>query len=117
MLDLNSLEEKKNYYFNLISDLKNRNVSREADERLAEERTRIIEEIQKEIDNDVIKCEHYVELLDNLIESEKNIVTEEIEEIPSVEENDNIEENQEEFVEDRINIEEIQNPFIRPEEV
>lgn len=88
MLDKITLQTKKALYINQIQELKDKDIQVEVDERLASERARLEEEIRKDIEADVKKCEIYLELLDKLIEEaneeeieenkEEEISTEEI---------------------------------------
>lgn len=124
MLDLNSLQVKKAYYLNALSDLKDKDISEEVEIRLAPERARIEKEIREENEADIVKCENYIELLNTLIETEMESPDkeEEITEEPIEEETREVEEETEETIEEENNITEenvtpeINDPFqVRPE--
>lgn len=123
MLDLNSLQVKKAYYLNALSDLKDKDISEEVEIRLAPERARIEKEIREEIEADIVKCKNYIELLNTLIETEmESPDKEEITEEPIEEETEEVEEETEETIEEENNITEesvtpeINDPFqVRPE--
>lgn len=89
---MDELLKKREYYSQMILDLQSKDINAEVEIRLAEEKKRIAKEICNEIDADVIKCQHYIELLEMLIR-EKEKENEEI--INSIEhDNTNIDTNE-----------------------
>ena len=69
-MDKKTIEEKKEKYLAELSRLSQINIEEEAEKRLADEKARIIHDIEVEVTADMLKCKHYLELIDELEEEE-----------------------------------------------
>lgn len=76
MLELNSLCERKRRYTELKEQLTNTDIEAEVEKRLKDEKERLTLQIKTEIDADITKCDHYIEILDSLIDEATNIPAE-----------------------------------------
>lgn len=66
MLELDVIENKQAHYSEMIQSLLNKDIEAEADLRLQAEKERIVAQIKDEVNADIIKCKHYLEILDEL---------------------------------------------------
>lgn len=66
------VEQKLEYYTNKIVELENIDINEEVEKRLQEKRLEITEIVKNEINADLVKCKHYVEIL-NTVKDELNL--------------------------------------------
>lgn len=67
MISRDNLIEKKNYYNSKINELNNMDINLEVEKRLNELRDEITKKVVEDFSKDVLKCQHYIEIIDIML--------------------------------------------------
>lgn len=77
-MDIEIVKEKLAHYTDLMNSRRNLDINAIVDSKLAEQRQKIYDSVKADIDADILKCEHYIEILEDLLKAEETKETAEV---------------------------------------
>ena len=70
-MDIEIVKDKLAHYTEIMNNRRNLDINAIVDAKLAEQRQKIYDSVKADIDADILKCEHYIEILEDLLKAEQ----------------------------------------------